>query len=97
MMWVVGPCHIFNCALEFALLLRKRPENLSQGSRLVLDTSTSRYDGLVAFLWATSSGLHAFPWVTSINPWHKCLPIFRNKVFSASDNFESKHSVNALM
>jgi hypothetical protein len=33
-----GQCIFFNCTLAFALQLRKSKENLTQLSRLVLDT-----------------------------------------------------------
>jgi hypothetical protein len=76
-------------------------ENLSLSSRAVLDTA--RCVDLAALWRVASTGLlYMSPSVdreglrTALGRC-RCLPSCRTKGFTASDNFESKLSVNALM
>jgi hypothetical protein len=68
---------LFSYTLVFALRLRKSTGNLSELSRLALDTS--RCVELAALLGATSTvllsiNLPRLPWVTSVSPWLAQVP-----------------------
>jgi hypothetical protein len=87
--------------LTFALQLRKRTENLSQGSQVVGDYSLRRLgclkmDSLGRLVEHQCTSVTR-GWLQSALGRHRCLPSCRTKGFPASANFESKLSVSALM
>jgi hypothetical protein len=83
--------------LVFVLQLRKSTDNLSWGSRIVLDTNpcvdlAAWIEGSLYWLAEHQSSSVSRGWLRTDLDMHRCLPSCRTKGFPSSANFESKFS-----